>query len=87
MMMTILFVLCLFLLDFQRPPVTDPLGKQFVVTEVLEQSTSGCTTNPSAGRPSNHEIFVDFADNDDQHAAESQSELPLRCNKPLRVGR
>lgn len=76
-MLTILFVLCLSLLDFQRPAIPDSIEKQFVVTELQEQTTTGCASSPQAGRPTNHQIFID------QHAAGPQSELPLDCNNPL----
>ncbi|HBT77421.1 MAG TPA: hypothetical protein DEB39_10995 [Planctomycetaceae bacterium] len=53
------------------------MERQFVATELVEQSTTGCASNPQAGRPSNHQIFIDVVNHDDQLAAGPQTELPL----------
>ena len=67
-MITTLILLCLSLLDIQQmPPVSDSPEKQFTVTELWEQALTGCTSSPQAGRPSNHQIFIDVVNNNDPH--------------------
>ena len=74
--MTIFVLLCLSLLDFQHlPKSVNPFAKFVVVDAVDPTAMSGCTMNPSQGRPANVMI--------DQHAAGPQIELPFGCNDPL----
>lgn len=77
-MTTTLFLLFLTILDFQHPPIPDSIEKQFVVTELVDQTTTGCATNPSSGGGlSNHFIEVDYVNHNDPHdSAMTVSALP-----------
>lgn len=66
-MITTLILLCLTTLDFQRPAIPDSIEKQFVVTELIDQTTTGCASSPQTGRQVNHQIVVDVVNNDDPH--------------------
>ncbi len=49
-MMTTLFLLCIFLLDVQRPPIpADGMEREFVATQLVEQALTGCAENPQGG--------------------------------------
>ncbi len=61
-MMTTLFLLCIFLLDVQHPPVPkDGIEREFVATQLVEQSLVGCATNPQGGNAFNGDpLSVDW---------------------------
>ncbi len=61
-MMTTLILLCLSLLDVQHPPVPkDGIEREFIATQLVEQSLVGCATNPQAGNAFNGDpLTVDW---------------------------
>lgn len=77
--MTILFLLCFSLLDFQHPPKPESPLAGFVVNDAVDNSAlTGCTMNPSSGIRFNADmISVDWVNNNDPHEDEtSVSHLP-----------
>lgn len=59
-MITTLLLMFLTLLDIQRPPKPDDPIMEFSVTELSEESMTGCATLPHGGRVSDQSLTVDW---------------------------
>ncbi|HBT77425.1 MAG TPA: hypothetical protein DEB39_11015, partial [Planctomycetaceae bacterium] len=61
-MITTLVLLCLALLDIQRPVIAaDGMEREFVATQLVEQSLIGCAENPQGGNAFNGDpLTVDW---------------------------
>lgn len=65
--MMITIILLLLLLDIQRPPIPETVDNRFVVTELVEESLTGCAPSYQSGGAQNQMITVDWVGNDDPH--------------------
>jgi hypothetical protein len=72
--MFVLMLLLVTFLDFQRPVIE----QQFVVSEIVESTITGCATNPQSGGFDSDPLAIEWRD----QPAESVTETPL----PLSIG-